>query len=542
LLLLPSIWRDPEEKQKKKPTKKIDPTAQARSSIRRRLPVHDQGNRSRGRVAREATIVPPPRFERSPPPVPAISVRYSRRNGVPPISTLLEHADRSTALPPPPPPVPHSRNYYSLDQRERELRLSLDDLHAQAARLRRDAQDFIQSSGEQHGDQWTEAERRSLLETAAAAQSRRPNSVIMRRRYHPEASPDDLATSSAAPPAESAERTSRSVLPTPPLESSEPDGDSLFLPESRTTIGRPSHPLSRSWRAGSPVNGLGDRNRSPTPADAWEIMESTIEPDTTLPSADSSFATVPATSSFASSTDTTITEPERGMAVGGTTRRSTHENEEDGNEGEDSGSDSVSSADVDCTDEEYLAQAEEFAREMYFSEIATSEGRIRVRNLLRPSDRSSRTIDVGFRLIDDALNTQEGRERVTNLHSNDAIHRAVRFRDTARRHPDRSPPYRPNSPPATSQEPPSANPVSPPSGDRDGSFIFFGDLISDDQDLESMRRVARRLANRDEVPDDFWASMGVNVRLGPRHQRRAHRERALERVRGARVERGNARL
>ena len=480
---------------------------------------------------------------------------------MPPISALLEHADRSIALPPPPPPVPHSRHYYTLDQRERELRLSLDDLHAQAARLRRDAQAFIQSSGDQHGDQWTEAERRTILETAAAAaHSRRPNSVIMRRRYHPEASPDDLATSSASgtdPPAQGAESTSRSVLPTPPLETSEPDGDSLFLPESRTTLGRPMHPLSRSWRAGSPVNGLGDRNRSPTPADAWEIMESTIEPDTTLPSADSSFATAPASSSFASSNGTTITEPERGMAVGGTTRRSTHEDEEDGNEGEDSGSDSVSSADVDCTDEEYLAQAEAFAREMYHHEVATPDGRIRIRSMLRPSDRSSRTVDIGFRLIDEALNTEEGRERVTSLHSDDAVHRAVRFRDPARRQPDRSPPYRPNSPPATSQEPPSANPVSPPSrvGTHDASdFMLLSDIQNDEQDLENMRRVARRLAARGEVPDDdeVWASMGVNLRLhssnAPRHQRRLHHERVLERVRGARVERiarverGNARL
>jgi hypothetical protein len=430
----------------------------------------------------------------------------------------------------------------------------LDDLHAQAARLRRDAQEFVQSSGEQNSDQWTEAERRTLLETAAAAaHSRRPNSMIMRRRYHPSASPEDLATSSAAetdPPAQGAEGTSRSVLPTPPLESSEHDGDDLFLPESRTTIGRPTHPLSRSWRAGSPVNGLGDRNRSPTPADAWEIMESTIEPDTTLPSADSSFATVPATSSFASGNGTTITEPERGLAVGGTTRRSTHEDEEDGNEGEDSGSDSVSSVDVDCTDEEYMAQAEAFAREMYYHEMATPDGRARIRSMLRPSDRSSRTIEVGFRLIDEALNTEEGRERVTNLHSNDSIHRAVRFRDPARRHSNRSPPYRPNSPPATSQEPPSANPVSLPSrgGVRDGSDVLLNDLESDEQDVENIGRVARRLAMLDEVPDDFnWASMGVNVRLnssiaGPRHQRRSHRERALGRVRGARVERGNARL
>lgn len=372
----------------------------------------------------------------------------------------------------------------------------------------------------------------------------------MRRRYHPEVSPDDQSASSAPPNDSGTEGASRSVLPTPPLEGSEPDGDSLFLPESRTTIARPTHPLSRSWRAGSPVNGLGDRNRSPTPADAWEIMESTIEPDTTLPSADSSFATVPATSSFASSNGTTITEPERGMAVDGTSRRSTHEDEEDANEGEASGSDSASSVDVDCTVEEYMAQAETFAREMYYHEMATPEGRARIRSMLRrPSDRSARTVEVGFRLIDEALNTEEGRERVTNLHSEDAIHRMVRFRDPTRRHSDRSPPYRPNSPPATSQDPPSANPVSPPfrGGMHDGSDVLLNGLDSDEHELDNMGRVARRLALLDEVPDDWWASMGVNVRLnssaaGLRHHRRSHHERVLERVRGSRIERGNARL
>ena len=296
------------------------------------------------------------------------------------------------------------------------------------------------------------------------------------------------------------------------------------------------------------MNGLGDRNRSPTPADAWEIMESTIEPDATLPSADSSFATVPATSSFASSNGTTITEPERGVRTSATTRHSPHQDEEDGNEGEDSGSDSASSVDIDCTDEEYMAQAEAFAREMYYHEMATPEGRNRIRSMIRPTDRSFGTVEVGFRLIDEALNTEAGRERVTSLHSEDAIHRMVRFRDPARRQTDRSPPYRPNSPPATSQDPPSANPVSPPSrgGNHDVSDVLLNDLDGDEQDLENMRRVARRLAMREEVPDDFWASMGVNVRLNssPMHHRRSHRERALELFRdaSARMERGHARL
>ena len=84
--------------------------------------------------------------------------------------------------------------------------------------------------------------------------------------------------------------------------------------------------------------------------------------------------------------------------------------------------------------------------------------------------------------------------------------------------------------------------------------MLLSDIHNDEQDLENMRRVARRLAARGEVPDDdeVWASMGVNLRLhssnAPRHQRRLHHERVLERVRGARVERsarverGNARL
>lgn len=569
-----SIWRDPDEqKQSKKSTKKRDPTVAARSSIRRRASIH--GNRNRRALQRESTIPPPPRLEHSPPPVPAIiSVRNSRRNAVPPnIPTLFEHAGRSSALPPPPPPVPHSRNYYTLEQRERELRDSLEELHAQAFRLRRDAQDLITGSGDQAGDPWTETERRSLLETAAAAHSQRPRLSRLRARTNypsrntdtaDSQTQDDVWRSPFVPialesdePAEGQQSTDaapRSVLPTPPLDHSEQqDGDSLFLSEGRATISRPLHPLSRSWRADSPPNGLGDRNRSPTPGDAWEIMETTIEPDATLPSAESSFGTLPATNSFASSNDTTITEPERGPAYN-LRHRYSAENRE--NDDDDSNSDSSSSVDLDCTDEEYMAQAESFAREMYHYEMSTPEGRARIESLPAFPDHINLPVDVGFRLIDDALNTEEGRSRVANLHGEDAVHRIVRFRNQPQ-----SPPYRPHSPPATSHDPPSANPVSPPSRRslRDFSDVLLNDFDSDEQDLDHMRRVARRLAMRDDVPDDWWASMGLNSSIArprharPRQNRRArspdgvrradmHAERAIGRVRGGRVERGDARL
>jgi hypothetical protein len=520
----------------------------------------------------------PPRIERSPPPVPQnIASRYSRRNGVPPIQSLLEHADRSLPLPPPPPPVPLSRHYYTLERRERELRDSLEQLHAQAANLRRDAQDFIQGSSGHDNDLWTETERRTLLETASAAQSRRPRlhrTRSSRRTANHESlltedgrdvsrhlpRPSALANSE---PESSVAVPPRTLLPTPPLDQSENDEDNLYMPDTGSNATRPLHPLSHAWRVSSPtVDGLGDRDRSPTPADTWAIMETTIPEDTTFVSAESSFATIPATNSFASSNDTTITEPEREPASGSSHRRSTEDGgrEEDN---DDSDGDSASSADIDCTDEEYLAQAESFAREMYYHEIATPEGRARILSIIPAADPLITPVDVGFQLIDSALNTEEGRERVSNLGGDDAIHRMVRFRDPAQRQTrtqTRSPPYRPHSPPATSQDPPSANPVSPPShrSAREANDILMNlEDGNEEQDLDTMRRVARRLATREEVPDDWWASMGL--RLNPslaqprQHRRRPrspdgvrradmHAERAIGRVRGGRIDRGDARL
>lgn len=547
-------------------------------------------------MQRESTILPPPpRLERSPPAVPAVvSSRLSRRNGVPPnIPNLFEHASvqsRSTPLPPPPPPVPHSRNYYTLGQREPQLRDRLDELHEQTARLQRDHENLIRhGSRTQASDLWTEDERRTLLETAAAARSHRPRSHIIRARSgqpsllvrssEPQADDDEWRSAFepiAIEPAESAEGqlsedpNRRTVLPTPPLDQSEQGGDSLFVPENRAATSRPLHPLSRSWSA----NGLGDRNRSPSPGDAWEIMETTIEPDATLPSADSSFGTVPATSSFASSNDTTITEPERGPLH--SYGANDHANDE-------SDSDSSSSIDLDCTDEEYLAQAESFAREMYDYEMSTIAGRERIRpivlSMTSSSSRTLRPVDLGFRLIDDALNTSEGRARVASLHGEDAIHRIVRFRNQSH---STSPPatYRPHSPPSTSHDPPSANPVSPPSQQQSSHAVqsrtnplssSYDDVLDPDsdeqEDIDQMRRVARRFATRDEVPDDWWASMGLNSsiardpRLGSNSRRagrspdgvrrvdmRSNVERAIGRVREGRVERerererGNSRL
>ncbi|KAG9689833.1 hypothetical protein KCU95_g12397, partial [Aureobasidium melanogenum] len=86
-----------------------------------------------------------------------------------------------------------------------------------------------------------------------------------------------------------------SSLPYPPLDTSEPVASSRIV-LLRTSHASP-HPLSVAHRPISSADGLGDRNRSPSPiTEAWHIIGSTITPDDSLPS---SFASNGASSSFA---------------------------------------------------------------------------------------------------------------------------------------------------------------------------------------------------------------------------------------------------
>ncbi|TKX25388.1 hypothetical protein C1H76_2036 [Elsinoe australis] len=100
----------------------------------------------------------------------------------------------------------------------------------------------------------------------------------------------------------------RSLLPTPPLEVSEQNTSR----ESQVQTPVPTISVQ-------PAAGLGDRVRSPSPAppqeDAWQIIRETIPADGNLPSAESSFASAAASSSFNSTanavpTDTQSTAPD----------------------------------------------------------------------------------------------------------------------------------------------------------------------------------------------------------------------------------------
>ena len=501
---------------------------------------------------------------------------------MPPIHTLLESTDRGSApapapAPPTPPapttteetPRPPNPNIQAIEAREEELRTNIAQLQEQAERLEREAQSIQAGLVPADWEDWAEEDRQAWLAENGVPRyqsaSELMTAIRARENGSPHQAPESL-TRSDRPQSRDGRR--QSTLPTPPHDESG-DQDSLFIPSEsneaarRAGTTRRSHPLSHSWLPDSPINGLGDRNRSPTPADGWEIMRTTITPDATLPSADSSFTSAAASQSFTSNA-TSITETEH-------TNNSSENSQRNADDDE-----SVSSFDPDdlvCSDEEREATAA-FAAHMYYYEQNSAEGRARIArhhhdwlrdgNLYALLDEEEQH-EIGFRIIDEALETEEGCARVDEVAQNlpaadvaslgEWIFRNRRERRRRRRtrsghitddeppspHPER---YGSNVPAAvreaseavhdyfrrfTAEEaltahqrdleadaPPRYEPrderraVSPPSA-RSERDVAEALLSGDEHDLGAMRRIVERLAQRDDVPDEWWMSMGLNL-------------------------------
>lgn len=473
--------------------------------------------------------------------------------------------------------------------REREMRRQITQLRARNAELDRERDRIIQEAHDAGVHTSTIPGRRSPAHTIVINPGeplrilRSPEPMDRRRREH-------RGASSAG----------RSTLPTPPLDTSGPEEDTVntsFVAETeydepsesqRLRRAQPLHPLRHSWQASeSPepaIDDLGDRNRSPTPGDGWEIMRTTIAPDQTLPSQDSSFASA-AASFNVSNHNSQSTEQ--------TSNSSTSRRDSSNDENENDSASSVDPDDMICTDED-IYSTEAFAEDMYFHEMQTPEGRERIAAHQRIRDRDGNRfalqteparVDIGFRLIEEALESDDGRERVLHIRQGSTENdgraentlrsvgarsarmlaesrrsgRALRQSDAAEAPTPRPDLYStathdaanetrrqvngyfrrfaagsmpvdgpiiesPASPPPeyeplsshpnvntfTSRDGPQAHPISPPSN-RSEREVSEALLSGDVQDLDSMRRVVERLAARDDVPEEWWMSMGLNV-------------------------------
>ncbi|EMC97604.1 hypothetical protein BAUCODRAFT_147665 [Baudoinia panamericana UAMH 10762] len=588
------VWREPVPKTAENAVK-ADPTAAARSSIRRRPSIH--GRRStRPRLNRGTTVLPPG-YERTalPQGVSNTTPGFGRGvpTAVPPISMLLESANGRVA--PPPPPVPEARNYYSTSSntaRARDTRSNDESGAAQGS----------QASLEQQVNGLRERldHRRSRHRSGSPAQRSRRMMADEHPRPRQRVPEPVQATANRWPQYDGP--ITRVTLPTPPLDASEQDADYLQRAEARARSEHASHPLRNSWTPDSPVDGLGDRNRSPTPGDGWEIMRSTITPDATLPSADSSFTSAAASHSFTSAADTAITEPDSTSSTDPSQRNSSDQSNDDS-------ASSVDGDDLIC-DDDGVVGAEAIAEHVYDNEIDTTQGRERIRRhesiRLRYGNRfalahESGRVDIGFRLIEEALETEQGRSRLSSMgvfteaaddevddfvqsyrmrhprygqitrarselqntdappspqperYADDALAAAreasAQVHDYFRRYTADSLNTRTRSPPpedeslalhvdaevVTSRDEPQAHPVSPPS---ERSRVDVEDAESQ-TDLEAMRGIIERLARRDDVPDEWWQSVGLSVsRPRPRAASPRRDDHVVESAAGSRVRTG----
>ncbi len=577
----------------KKEQAKPNPITEARSSIRRRPPYA----RRRTPPSREPTQRP--RLEREPAPSVGFNGlregRQSENRTVPPVATLLESASDTRAR------ASSRLRAHRLRNRERDEPDAL-------GRSERGAQAHHDLPEE--WENWTQVQRQDWLSMSTIARD---------RESYASASPRSTSSRSTSRPRNpNAYRMRWSPMP---AQRDAAQIDSLFVPvsESRSerdgASPRVSHPLSSSWPPQPQINGLGDRNRSPTPGDGWETMRATIAPDAHLPSADSSFTSAAASHSFNSMSTNTDS------SSSANSRHTSDQGER---------SESVSSIDPDdiCDENDRNVEAD-VASALYAHEMTSDGGRQRVTEQyaafeadggrrLYATEHENLNVEIGFRLINDALETDEGRHRLDAVslqlgHGEDflsdvcmrimyrrweptrrdgparitddrvpsphperysASQRAVvrqttdqvhdyfsRFTADSLTHAARSR-ARANSPPPryeplashltvdtfVSRDAPVAHPVSPPSArsERDmGEALLEGN----ESDLEPMRRIVERLAARDDVPDEWWMSMGLNLsrsRVGSRSPARRHREQqqavAAGGVRSGRVERRNSRL
>lgn len=520
-------------------------------------------------------------------------MRRLDRRGVPPISTLLESADIAS--------TPRPLSSPGLDAHLTEL----EELRAQRRDLSREITHFynVYDGGLLHGASARPAANRTYAASSHLAEQdgEERDATIHRAFGRLTRSPSPIAPRPSGRESPSAPRSTRldshaerrgrndaiaafirNTSEGPRAHAASNDLDGLAEQHVRRV-----HPMARSRRAESPIGGLGDRDRSPLSAGGWEVMRSTITPDTNLPSAESSFASAVASGVFSAGT-TNAGEHER-SSTSETSRRSS---EEEANAG-----DSVSSVDADdlvCSEEEREATAA-FALDFYTGASLTEQGTRRIAEHRAAhsleGDRfvlsgEGEQIEIGFRLINEALDSPEGHRRLLQL--SESRRRSVPDeagleawisadrRDGARSttradlnslregteilehylarsvagEPSslsarrwRSPPPRYEAPASlpdgeafTSLDEPEPHPVSRPSsrGQRGIGAMLFDDEL---QDLDGVRRIVERLAQREDIPDDWWTSVGL-----ARHLRRT-RPRLLStepgRVRSGRVERGN---
>ncbi|KAF2002751.1 hypothetical protein P154DRAFT_544395 [Amniculicola lignicola CBS 123094] len=253
----------------------------------------------------------------------------------------------------------------------------------------------------------------------------------------------------------------------------------------------PSSSLRESWSPSTTIDGLGDRDRSVSPADdPWDTMLSTVAPDPLPPTADSSFTSAAASASFSNS----------------------HPSSRAGSSN--SNSNSAASSRTHVT----IPSRRQSTTELFYRACESSE-----------DDTASDTEEED---IEPRLNLTSMRRRSRHLHTMEQppprnLHRQshgliertreanafVRNVLSERASRDSAPPT--DHPNAFQLDGPTEELTRPTAPQVDGPIEESGHASADmdpadlDQELSEARAILEQLRRRGDVPDNFWASVGL---------------------------------
>lgn len=470
------MWRDPSPSDAKESIK-TDPTAAARSPIRRhRRPSRDSAI-PRVRLANRAATRPPPEA-------------YTSIDE----DTNSDVLGRSGPLP----AVPDVRISFGSEARDQENRRT-ESIHRESSHIS-DLMDFIRRAEDSRRPRLpsytpnfaparvgaSEARRLEFLREMSSSESdwNPPPGWNVPRS----ASPNSYSSVSTLPPHPNVTRSPEFVH----TDSAADDRDRRAVPVGFPPLRRmgrrniadgplPSSSLRESWSPATTVDGLGDRERSFSPeTEEWDTMLHTIQPDNTLPSAGSSFASAAASRSFSNSQ---------------TSSRSGSIN-------------SAESARTHLTVPSVANQAE------LCDDVATSGSDT------EPEEASN-------------VRLASSRRRRRRVHEPRGLGLS--------RHATRSPYMRPDSRSDnttfrnTARGSPRANHARPALQEprqNSAQSLFLSAL--DDVELDEMREIVARLARREDIPEEVWVSAGL-TRMVAQNVERAE---AVLRERAERLDRG----
>ncbi|KAF1955450.1 hypothetical protein CC80DRAFT_526135 [Byssothecium circinans] len=462
------IWRAPSpEADRARDAPKADPTANARSPIRRRRGDTRTSRRPMGGHMGESAI--PPDFTSSSRPSSAARPRL------------------------PPPPVPESRNYLRAPPLEPSTHApgpsaDEDSSSRNMSRLTADAPRGLSFD-----------DRRSL---PALTPNFAPAAALLGAR-HDSAYDIDMDIRDR-----SSYRTPRRI---PPYHSEmlhyarqhredSDDGSSdnavgfpLLRRMGRRNIADgplPSSSLRESWSPVSTVDGLGDRERSLSPvADHWEPMLSSVAPDPLAPTADSSFTSAAASASFSNSQPSSR-----------------------------SGSSNSNSASSSRTHLTVPSRIEQFSFDQFLHICDTSDD---------DSASDTEAEEEGVEAHPTSSHPFHARSGIRSSAMRNPYRYSRRIRDQVL---ESTANVRSFYGEVTTQEPerqvqrPAEDQLDGSGEDRAEERTTDEELPLD-QELRDARALLERLVRRDDVGDDFWTSVGLRRPLADRVERIQQRER-----------------